>query len=569
MQHLHWKHQKEVHPLTIQKLVQTSKDWPVSLIKILINRGVDSSEAAREFFKPSLSNLHFPFQMRGMKEAVDRILEAEEKKQKILIYGDYDVDGTTSVALMCSFFKHLSVEFDFYIPDRYTEGYGVSQQGVEYAAKENFSLIIALDCGVKAHQPIQWAKDHDVDFIVCDHHTPADTLPNAVAVLDPKREDCVYPYKELSGCGIGLKLCQAIAHEKQWEDEKWTNLLDLVAISIACDIVPITGENRILCSYGLERLNANPRPGVKVLFAQKKGILKVSDLVFTAGPRINAAGRIKHGKHAVELLLSTEETAKKFGAKIKKHNENRKKIDKDITANALALIERNQQLKQAKSTVVFSESWHKGVIGIVASRLIEKYYRPTVVLTEFEGKISGSVRSVKGFDVYEALEQCKGELIQFGGHKYAAGLTIEKSKIPSFTEKFEEIVSETILPEQLVPTLEIDAILELHEINGKFIQRLNRMEPFGPGNRTPVFETREVTVRGNPRMIGTERNHVKLKVTDGIHTVDAIAFNQAHFFENWQEGELFTIAYSIEQNYWRGTVTTQLNIRDIKFTDGQ
>lgn len=569
MQHLRWKHQKEVHPLTIQKLIQTSRDWPVSLIKVLINRGVDSSEAAREFFKPSLNHLHSPFLMKGMEEAVRRILQAEANGQKILIYGDYDVDGTTSVALMCSFFKHLSVEFDFYIPDRYTEGYGVSQQGVEWAAKENFSLIIALDCGVKAHQPIEWAKKNGVDFIVCDHHTPAATLPNAVAVLDPKREDCLYPYKELSGCGIGFKLCQAIARKKQWEDEKWRNLLDLVAISIACDIVPITGENRILCSFGLEQINSEPRPGVKVLFAQKEGILKVSDLVFTAGPRINAAGRIKHGKHAVELLLSTEETAKMFGDEIEDHNKNRKELDKDITADALALIEGNQQLKKAKSTVVFSESWHKGVIGIVASRLIEKYYRPTVVLTEFEGKISGSVRSVKGFDVYQALEQCKDELIQFGGHKYAAGLTIEKSKIPSFTEKFEETVAKSILPEQMVPTLEIDGIIELHEINGKFVQRLNRMEPFGPGNRTPVFETRQVTVEGSLRMIGADKTHAKFKVTDGNHSIDAIAFNQAHFFENWQEGELFTIAYSIEQNYWRGNVTTQLNIRDIKFTDGQ
>ena len=570
MQEHRWIIQQKAHPLKVKKLSQELNNIPLTIAEVLVQRGIESFQQAKDFFRPDLSDLHNPFLMKGMEEAVQRILWAEKNNEKILVYGDYDVDGTTAVALMCSFLKHLSVDFDFYIPDRYSEGYGVSQAGVEFAHKEDFHLIIALDCGIKAHERVSWAKERNVDFIICDHHTPSASLPDAVAVLDPKRADCLYPFKELSGCGIGFKLCQALAKKKNLSESLVYDLLDLAAISIACDIVPIVGENRILAFHGLQALQESPRPGIKVLFPENfEQTITISDLVFIVGPRINAAGRIKHGRHAVELLLCQEEEAENLGEGLEEHNSNRKNLDRDITAEALQIIEEDELLKKAKSTVVFKENWHKGVIGIVASRLIESFYRPTVVLTEHDGKVSGSVRSVKGFDVYQALLKCENELIQFGGHKYAAGLTIEKTKIDAFRNRFEEVVSETILPEQLIPQLEIDAEVELQEINPKFYRILSQMAPFGPGNKKPVFISRSVTDDGKSKIVGSDKKHLKLSLNQNGFSIDAIAFNQAEYFEKIKSGEPFDIAYTIEENSWRGVFKLQLNVKAMKLTGEQ
>ena len=567
MENHRWIIQEKPESFKVQMLAQKLNSMPLPLAEILVRRNIETFDAAKNFFRPSLEKLHSPFLMKGMEEAVNRILRLEGTKEKVLIYGDYDVDGTTSVALVCSFFRHLDIQFDYYIPDRYSEGYGVSQKGVEYAFDNGYSLIIALDCGIKAHEKVDWANSKNIDFIICDHHTPAETLPNALAVLDPKRQDCLYPFKELSGCGIGFKLCQAIAKKKELPPALVYELLDLTAISIACDIVPMVGENRILAFHGLQLIQESPRSGIKTLFPDDfNNEITISDLVFIVGPRINAAGRIKHGKHAVALLLASEEEADDLGVGLEEHNTNRKALDKDITAEALSMIADDESLKEAKSTVVFSEHWHKGVVGIVASRLTETYYRPTVVLTEHDGQVGGSVRSVKGFDVYQALLKCQDHLIQFGGHKYAAGLTIEKSKINAFRNKFEEAVRELILPEQLIPCIEIDAEMKLGEITPKFYRLLQQMAPFGPGNKKPVFISKAVMNAGYSKLVGTDKKHLKLMVQQGDHKLEGIGFNQAEWFDQWCEGLPFDLVYTIEENTWRGVFKLQLNVKAMRLS---
>jgi len=494
------------------ELLRSSLGVSEFIARLLIQRGVTTFDQAKEFFRPSLGDLHDPFLMKDMDKAVGRIQTALEEGQKILIYGDYDVDGTTSVALMVTFFNHFYTEnIDYYIPDRYTEGYGVSFQGVDYAKENDCALIIALDCGIRAHEKVDYATKKGIDFIICDHHLPHGSIPKAVAVLNHKRPDCEYPYKELSGCGIGFKLCQALAQELNLEDHTWQDLLDLVAISSACDIVPLTGENRVLVHLGMEQLNANPRGGIESMIelSGKKGMFSVTDVVFVIGPRINAAGRIEHAKKAVELLLSESgELAEKASKILEERNLERRELDKHITEEALSAITENN-FEDKKSTVVYDKNWHKGVVGIVASRLTEHYYRPTIVLTESNGKAVGSARSVKGYDIHEALTQCSDVLEQFGGHQFAAGMTLEIDNVPKLQTKFEEVVSSTIDPELLVPKLEIDLEIELSAIDEKFWRIIKQFAPFGPDNMKPVFVTRNCVDGGWSKAVGGDKTHLK------------------------------------------------------------
>ncbi|MDX2003206.1 MAG: single-stranded-DNA-specific exonuclease RecJ [Chitinophagales bacterium] len=541
------------------------------LARLLILRGVESFDDARLFFRPSLEHLHDPFEMKDMRLAVKRLEKALEREEKILVYGDYDVDGTTAVALVYSFLKDFYPDrIDYYIPDRYVEGYGISVQGIEYAAHNGYSLIIALDCGIRAHDKVAFASSKGIDFIICDHHLPEATLPKAVAVLDPKRFDCFYPYKELSGCGIGFKLIQAFALENSIPNEVVYQYLDLVAVSTACDIVPITGENRVLAHYGLKLLNESPRKGLGYLI-ERAGVanrkLSISDLVFYIGPRINAAGRMDHGRNAVNLLISdTDEQADLNASNLHNHNDDRKQVDKDITQEALEMIQADAQRLQRKSTVLFQPHWSKGVIGIVASRLIETYYRPTIVLTESNGYLSGSARSVSGFNIHDAIQACSDLLIQFGGHKYAAGLTLPKENYEAFVQKFEEVVAATILPECLVPEISIDSELDICDITPKFYRILKQFAPFGPSNMRPVFITKACRLVGSPRLIGT--NHMRITVSqDGKQVCQAIAFGMAHWIEQLlalTEQDTFDICYCLEENEWQGNVSLQMNIKDIR-----
>jgi single-stranded-DNA-specific exonuclease len=533
---------------------------------LLLQRGVNTYEDARYYFRPDLRHLHDPFLMAGMEQAINRIDKAIESQEKILIYGDYDVDGTTAVTLVYSFFKKRYPNLEFYIPDRYLEGYGISNQGIDYAEDNAFTLIIALDCGIKAVDKIAYANTKGIDFIICDHHTPGDELPEAIAVLDPKRPDCDYPYKELSGCGIGFKLIQAYAQKHDLPFEEVTQYLDLVATSIACDIVHVSGENRILASYGLQKLNNEPSTGIKTLMeiAGKTSNYTISDVVFMIGPRINAAGRIDDAKHAVELLLAEDiDIAKEKGMLISVKNTERKEHDLAITDEALSMIAGDVLTPARKSTVVFNENWHKGVIGIVASRLTEKYYRPTIVLTRSNGHVAGSARSVVGFDLYEALCGCSDLLIQFGGHKYAAGLTMKPEQVEAFAERFEEVVSATITEQQLVQEIQIDAELSLDQINAKFFRVLNQFGPFGPENMCPVFISRQVQVYGGVSLVGS--NHIKMTVYQNSSPLfECIAFNQGECIEQVRQGKPFDICYTIEENVWREKRSIQLNIKGIR-----
>ncbi len=535
---------------------------------ILAQRGITDPEQARAFFRPDVDQLHDPFLMAGMQQAVERIERALGDQEKIMVYGDYDVDGTTAVTLVYSFLSRYSGNITFYIPDRYTEGYGISFAGIDHAKREGVSLIIALDCGIKANDKVKYAADLGMDFIICDHHRPGDTLPDAVAVLDPKRDDCPYPYKELSGCGIGFKLMQGFAQRNGIPFADLEPLLDLVAVSTACDIVPVTGENRVLSHFGLRRLNTDPRPGIRAMMgmANVKKRLSITDLVFTIGPRINAAGRIEHGKQAVELLLAHDMAqAEQMGLRVDGNNSQRQELDKDITRQALEHIDADPVLHDAWSTVVYSESWHKGVIGIVASRLIERHYRPTVVLTESNGKAVGSARSVKGFDVYEAIDSCADLLEQFGGHMYAAGLTMPLENVQRFRERFEEVVRATIPPELRIPEEEADLEIRLTEITTPLVRVLHHMAPYGPGHMRPVFLTRGVVDTGSARLVGDI--HLKMSLRhpdDPQNTFDAIAFKQADHLELVRSGQPFSILYCLEENEWNGRITMQLNIKDIK-----
>ncbi len=547
------------------------------LANMLVQRGISTFEEAKTFFRPSLTDLHDPFLMKDMDKAIARIELAIERNEKILVYGDYDVDGTTAVALVFSFLKKLPVftgkeirkDFvDYYIPDRYAEGYGISFQGVDYAKQNGFALIIALDCGIKSIDKIDYANEHKIDFIICDHHRPGDTLPNAVAILDPKRNDCSYPYDELCGCGVGFKLIQAFAQKNNIPFDSLTEYLDLTAISIASDLVPITDENRTLCYFGLEQLNKNPRKGIKAILdlANIKKEITINELVFTVGPRINAAGRIETGRNAVALLVSdNHDDAKTSGLNINITNTERRSLDVTITQHALSLIDENKELMNRKSTVLFHSDWHKGVIGIVASRLIEKYYRPTIILTESNGKATGSARSVKDFDVYNAIEACSDLLEQFGGHKYAAGLTMKVENVALFQQRFEAVVSSTIEDHMLIPEIEIDAEIELHQITPKFFRILKQFAPFGPGNMSPVFMTKGLIDKGYVRIVGN--NHLKLDLESANNPKESfstIAFGQAQHFDAALRRSIFNGCYAIEENEYNGKVSLQLNMKDMK-----
>jgi len=543
------------------------------LSTLLIHRGIKNYDDARFFFRPDQLHLHDPFLMQDMEKAILRIEAAIADGEKILIYGDYDVDGTTAVSVVYGFFKNhypdsYRGKLEYYIPDRYTEGYGISTQGIDYADQNGFTLIIALDCGIKSIDKVAYANTKGVDFIICDHHLPGAEIPAAVAVLDPKRVDCEYPFKELSGCGIGFKLIQAYAEKNDIPFEEVSRYLDLVAISIACDIVHITGENRVLAHLGLYKINTNPCIGVKTLMeiAGKTSNYTISDIVFLLGPRINAAGRIDDAKHAVELLIACDENAaKEKGLLINVKNTERKGHDLHITDEALGMIDNNDILISRKSTVVFNENWHKGVIGIVASRLTEKYYRPTIVLTRSNGHVAGSARSVLGYDLYEALCGCSDLLIQFGGHKYAAGLTMLPENVEAFANRFEEVVSATIKPEQLIQQIQIDAELRLSQIEPKFFRVLNQFAPFGPENMSPVFLSKNVYVSGNAGLVGA--NHIKMTVIqEGSPGFDCIAFNHGEYLPQLKKDVPFDICYSIEENIWRERRSIQLNVKGIRFT---
>ncbi|MBX9851965.1 MAG: single-stranded-DNA-specific exonuclease RecJ [Cytophagaceae bacterium] len=536
------------------------------LASILLQRNITSFEKAKSFFRPSLNELHDPFLMKDMDKAVERLSQAVNKEEKILIYGDYDVDGTTSVSMVFDFLRKQYKHLDFYIPDRYTEGYGVSRQAIEWAKENSFKLIISLDCGIKAIDQIKLAVSYDIDFIVCDHHNVGDALPPAYAVLDPKRPDCPYPYKELSGCGVGFKLLQAYSIKNNLPLEDLYSYLDLVAISISSDIVPITGENRIMTFYGLKEINTNPRPGIRALvdIAGFKKELDVTNVVFGLGPRVNAAGRIAHAKGAVHLLLSqSDEEACHFAKLINEKNILRKDFDSNITEEALLMIEKELD-KSSKSTVLYKNDWHKGVIGIVASRCIEKYYRPTIILTKSNDYATGSARSVPGFDVYEAISRCAELLEQFGGHMYAAGLTMKIDNIPAFRKKFEEVVSSAILEEQLIPLIEVDLKINLQDIDYKFYNVLKQLSPFGPQNMQPTFVSENVYDNGNGRLL--KEQHLKLSLQQGnSHPIDAIGFNMAAHYERICSGEKFHVCYNVCENDFNGKKSLQLFIKDIKY----
>jgi len=537
-----------------------------ALATLLVQRGIFDFEGSRLFFRPDLSQLHDPYLMQDMDLAVKRLAQAMANREKILVYGDYDVDGTTSVALFYGFLRKIYDQLDYYIPDRYNEGYGVSWQSIDWAQENGFTLIVTLDCGIKSIDKVQEAKKRGIDFIICDHHRPGDELPPAVAVLDPKRNDCLYPYKELTGCGVGFKFLQAYCIAEGLDQNTLFEYLDLLVVSIAADIVPITGENRILSYYGLVRLNSAPRPGIKALIkiAGMAGVLDITNVVFGLGPRINAAGRIKHAKEAVRLLLSEEEDeADEFAQEINRHNSDRKTFDSSITEEALLMIENDAWFTDAKSTVLYKEDWHKGVIGIVASRCIEKYHRPTIILTQSHGKATGSARSVPGFDVYEAIEECSDLLEQFGGHTFAAGLTLPVQNVEAFRKRFNEIVSSRIQPEQLVPMINIDLPLKLENINTKFYNILRQMGPFGPGNMTPVFESQHVSLEGLPVIM--KEKHIKFNVRqENSLTFTAIGFGMAHFYTDLVNGRPFSICYNLEENNFRDKKTLQLFLKDIK-----
>lgn len=554
------------------------------LASLLLQRGVTTFDEAKKFFRPDLKNLHDPFLMKDMDKAVERVLSAVDKGEKLMIYGDYDVDGTTAVSLVYSFLRKFTKKIEFYIPDRYDEGYGISYKSIDFASSNGISLIIALDCGIKAVEKVKYAKEKGVDIIICDHHRPGDTVPEAVAVLDPKQSDCNYPFKELSGCGVGFKLIQAIAKTKGVPESAVYAGIDLVAISIAADIVPIVGENRILTFFGMKKLNEKPREGIASLL-KSAGVglregggkgnffdreISITDLVFLVGPRINAAGRIEHATDSVKLLISHEkEYAEKLGRQINEMNLTRRDLDSNITNEAVEQLRANNDMDTKRTTVVYSEDWHKGVIGIVASRLIETFYRPTIVLTKSNGLVSGSARSIKNFDIYDAIDSCSHLLEHFGGHTYAAGLAMKPENLETFIKEFEQYANERLTDEMMVPELEIDEEIFISDINTKFYNILKQFAPFGPGNMSPTFVTNNVIDTGNAKLVGKNgQKHLKFSVVHPDRTgnpVPAIAFNQGNHFEKMKKGQPFSICYHIEENNWLGNTSLQLRVKDIKF----
>lgn len=543
------------------------------ICQLVVKRGITTEEEANKFFKPSLNDLHDPFLMPDMDKAVKRLNKALGEREKILVYGDYDVDGTTAVSLVYKFLRPYTTLLDYYIPDRYDEGYGISYKGIDYAANNDVKLIISLDCGIKAIEKIEYAKQKGIDFIICDHHMPDDTLPDAVAVLDAKRVDSNYPYEHLSGCGVGFKFMQAFAKSNNFPFADLEKLLDLCAVSIASDIVPITGENRIMAYYGLKQINSNPSLGLKGII-DVCGLtgkeITMSDIVFKIGPRINASGRMMNGKEAVDLLLAKDsESAREKSENINQYNDERRELDKKITDEANAIIDDFQDMADRKAIVVFNPAWHKGVIGIVASRLTEKYYRPAVVLTKSSELITGSARSVSGFDIYKAIESCRDLLENFGGHTYAAGLSLKEENLEAFTNRFLQLAADEIVPEQMVPQLDVDAILDFKDINAKFMHDLKKMSPFGPDNQKPVFCSRRVKDYGTSKLVGKDLEHIKLELIDANSNspIHGIAFGMHKHSKHIKGMKPFNICYTVEENTYNGNTSLQLMIKDIKPDD--
>ena len=567
-----WVLKEKGEPAVVKQLA-ASLGVPESLANLMVQRGITNADEAKAFFNPSLDYLHDPFLMKDMNIAVDRISAAVKKNEKILVYGDYDVDGTTAVALMYSFLREQYSNVEYYIPDRYKEGYGVSFQGLDYAYQNNCKVVITLDCGIKAVEKVKYARTKGLDVIICDHHYPGDEIPKALAVLDPKQPLCNYPYKELSGCGVGFKLIQAYARVHGMPFSSIFHYLDLVAVSIASDIVPITGENRVMAQFGLKQLNESPRTGLKEIIRESEvsRALSIEDVVFKIGPRINAAGRMETGSKAVDLLVSSDTAlATGISKEINNFNIERRHIDRIITTEAMRMIAEDKRTVNSKTTVLYNPNWKKGVIGIVASRLIETYYRPTVILTESNGYATGSARSVQGYDLYQAIESCSDLLESFGGHMYAAGLTLKKENIRPFMERFEQHVNSTITEDQLVPRVFVDTELSFSEIGEDYFRVMNQFQPFGPENMSPVFVSRNVFDTGSGRMVGSSGEHLKLDLCQesaGPKSFSAIAFSQADHFEYIKAGKPFDICYSLEMNEFRGNKNLQLNIKDIKTPD--
>ncbi len=541
------------------------------LADLLVKRGVETFEQARSFFRPSLDDLHDPFLMKDMDEAVERLHQAVSSGEKILVYGDYDVDGTTAVALVYSFIRRFTPDVDFYIPDRYDEGYGVSYKGIDWAIEGGFKLIITLDCGIKAIDKAEYAASRGVDMIICDHHLPEETLPAVVAVLDPKREDCTYPFDDLSGCGVGFKLVQAYSQRYGVPFESLVPLLDLLVVSIASDLVTMVGENRTLAHFGLKQLNENPHKGLLAMINLSNlepGHITIDDIVFKIGPRINAAGRMESGRLAVELLTSEDvDQAMFIGEKINENNNDRKNIDREVTKEALEMVESGSCLAKENATVVYNPKWSKGIVGIVASRLVEAYYKPTVVLTKSNGFVTGSARSVQGFDLYEAIESCADLLENFGGHVYAAGLTLKEENVQEFARRLDSFIAGKITAEMLVPVVDIDARLDFSQITPKFFRILKQFQPFGPGNNNPVFVTENVYDAGNGRKVGAGGMHLKLDLiqeSQPYHQIAAIAFNMAEYYDYIKSGNPLDVCYSIVENYYRGNSTIQLRVKDLR-----
>jgi single-stranded-DNA-specific exonuclease len=562
---MHWTYKPEPDAERTALLARDLQVDPL-VAGLLVQRGILNFEEARTFFRPKLEHLHDPFLMQDMERAVTRIEEAVERGERILVFGDYDVDGTSSVALMIAYLREFHTEVASYIPDRYTEGYGVSLQGIDFAADNDMTLIIALDCGVKAIEQVAYAKKRGIDFIICDHHRPGPQLPEAIAVLDPKRKDCQYPYKELCGCGVGFKLIQALHMRKGLSVSSLLPYLDLVVVAIAADIVPITGENRVLSYFGLGVINDNPRPGLKALMESiQRDAYKVSDLVFQLAPRLNAAGRMEHGQLAVRLLTEQDYSlARDQASAIESLNEERRGMDRQITEEALELIRQHREEKRM-TTVVYKHDWHKGVIGIVASRLTETYYRPTLVFTKSGDRLAASARSVRGFDVYEALQACSDCIEQFGGHTYAAGLTLHESRFEEFKARFEQVVSDTIQPEQLQPELQIDLRVHLRQISPRLVRILEQFAPFGPGNPSPVFEAGPLRDTGYARRVGETGDHLKLSVVqEGARPIGGIGFGLGGKLPLIQEAAPFRAVFSAEQNTWQGQSRLQLKVRDLR-----
>ncbi len=560
-----------------EKVSQLSSELGVDpvLAELLVQRGISTFHQARSFFRPSLDDLHDPFLMTDMDKAVERVHDAIVQREKILVYGDYDVDGTTAVSLVYSFLRRLTDAVDFYIPERYDEGYGVSYKGIDWAHENGFKLIITLDCGIKANEKVEYARERGIDVIISDHHLPENELPKAVAVLDPKREDCHYPFDDLSGCGVGFKLVQAYSQRYGIAFETLIPLLDLLVVSIASDLVSVTDENRILAHFGLKQLNGHPREGLLAMI-QLSGLepshVTIDDIVFKIGPRINAAGRMESGRIAVELLTASNvDEAIRIGTEINEHNNERKNIDRRITQEALEMVRSGNCLSSGNATIVYNPEWHKGVVGIVASRLVEAFCKPTIVLTKSQGGlVTGSARSVHGFDLYDAIESCSDLLENFGGHLYAAGLTLREENLDEFCRRMENAISGSINPEQQTPVVDVDAKLNFSQITPKFLRILKQFQPFGPGNAAPVFLTEHVYDNGMGRKVGAEGGHLKLELiqeSHPYHHISAIAFNMADFFDHIKTGNSIDVCYSIVENYYRGTANTQLRIKDMHERD--